>query len=276
MSLRLGAFARIWRRESPEEIAQAMAADGLTVAQWNFSALGQPTISAERTADDHERVRRVFAASGIEVWGLSASFNLIEPDPDERRRLIDGACRMITIAGSLGVTAVTILTGSRSEDGYSFDERNRDPATWSDMLRSLEPLLDAAAAAKTLIGVEPEGGNVVLDAEHGVALFDEFGPDAPIGFIVDPWNLVEGDLTPGSRQRPAEVVVAEAFDLLGPRMVCVQAKDPLADSYPSFGLDYRQVAELHRAADPSVPVVIQDVEEADIPRAADFLRAVWA
>ncbi|MFT3797686.1 sugar phosphate isomerase/epimerase family protein [Microbacterium sp.] len=276
MSLQLGAFARIWRRGSAGAIAQAMAGEGLTVAQWNFSALGLPTIDAHRTAEEHERVRGAFQAAGVEVWGLSASFNLIEPDLAERRRLVEGACRMIGIAGALGVTAVTVLTGSRSDDGYSFDPRNREPDAWEAMLRALEPLLAAAQTAGMLIGVEPEGGNVVRDARCGLRLFDEFGADAPIGFIIDPWNLVEGDLLPGARQRSAEVVVAEAFELLGSRAICLQAKDPLGLQYPQFGLDYRQVAQCHSILDPRLPVVIQDVEEADIPRVVRELRAVWS
>ncbi|MFT4028319.1 MAG: TIM barrel protein [Protaetiibacter sp.] len=275
MTPRLGAFARIWHRDSPEAIARAMAAEGLVVAQWNFSALGLPTVSGERTAADHERVRDAFDAVGIELWGLSATFNLIEPDAGERQRLIEGARRMIGIAGVLGVTAVTILTGSRSDDGYSFDPRNRERESWAAMLRSLEPLLDAASEAGLLIGIEPEGGNVVIDAEHGVQLFEAFGEDAPIGFIIDPWNLVEGEVMPGAAQRPAEAVVDEAFELLGPRAICLQAKDPLGLHYPQYGLDYRQVAERQRTAAPGLPVVIQDVDEPDIPRAVEFLREAW-
>ncbi len=274
--MRLGAFARIWQRDSAAEIAAAMAHQGLTVAQWNFSALGQPTVTADRRPEDLRRVREAFDAVGIEAWGLSASFNLIEPDLEARAELVRGVCHMIGIASELGATAVTLLTGSRSADGYSFDPRNREKQSWTEMLRSLEPILDAASGTGMLVGIEPEGGNVVIDAEHGLALFEEFGDDAPIGFIIDPWNLVEGDLNPGARHRSADTVVNEAFDLLGPRAICLQAKDPLEQQSSSFGLDYGQVGRLHRAHTPDIPVVIQDVDEASMPRAISFLRSAWA
>jgi sugar phosphate isomerase/epimerase len=273
---KVGAFARIWAGEPLDQIVSSMVEQGLTAAQWNFSALGQATISSTRNAEDHRRVRAAFEAQGVELWGLSASFNLIEPDLNERERLVRGACRMIEIAPALGVTAVTILTGSRSADGYSFDPRNREAGAWAEVLRALEPILAAASDSSILIGVEPEGGNVVMDAERGLALFEELGDDAPIGFVLDPWNLVEGDLVDGARRRPADVVIDDAFRLLGPRTICVQAKDPIGAQYPTFGLDYRQVAELHQRYAPDVPVIIQDVERQDIPRAVDLLVSAWS
>ena len=71
---------------------------------------------------------------------------------------------------------------------------NTDRSAWSDLRRTLDPLLEAAREAGIRLGVEPELANVVRDAPTAARLLDELGADAPIGIVLDPANL----LTPGT------------------------------------------------------------------------------
>jgi sugar phosphate isomerase/epimerase len=70
---------------------------------------------------------------------------------------------------------------------------NTDPSAWSDLRRSLDPLLEAAREAGIRLGVEPELANVVRDARTARRLLDEVGLEAPIGIILDPANLLTPD-----------------------------------------------------------------------------------
>jgi sugar phosphate isomerase/epimerase len=127
---------------------------------------------------------------------------------------------------------------------------NTSAASWRDLRATLDVLLDAASEGGVVLGIEPEPGNVVRDATTAARLLRELGDDAPIGIVFDPANL----LTPETLGRQ-EAVLAEAVELLGPRIVSVQAKD--------FGLlDYRLVFRL-LAAVPPVPLIVQDVTEAE-------------
>jgi hypothetical protein len=92
---RLGAFARMWKRDSAAEIAEAMAAEGLVAAQWNFSALGQPTVSGDRSEEEYAGVHAAMAASGLTVWGLSCTYNLLDADLGRRSGLNKAAAQMI-------------------------------------------------------------------------------------------------------------------------------------------------------------------------------------
>ena len=266
-----GAFARMWKRDSAGEIAAAMHAEALTTAQWNFSALGQPTVSGDRTRSRYVEVRDAMAASGLSVWGLSCTFNLLDPDPERREALIRAAVRMIAQAPELGATAVTICTGSRAPDGWTYHPDNASPAAWRAMRAGLEPLLDAASEAGILIGVEPERGCVVSDTAACARLLDEAGPGAPLGVVLDAWNLVAGQ-----PQRRAAEVLNEAFAALGPATACLQAKDPLGREWAGPKVDYAQVAGLHAAHAPGAPVILQDVAEADVGETLAELRAAWA
>lgn len=267
-----GAFARMWRRDSAAGIGAAMRAETLTTAQWNFSALGQPTVSGDRTRDDNTRVREALAAEGLTVWGLSCTFNLLHPDPVRRAGLTAAAVAMIGQAPALGATAVTICTGSRAPDGWTYHPDNDTPAAWREMRAGLDRLLAAAGAAGVIIGVEPERGCVVADTAGCARLLAETGPGAPLGVVLDAWNLAAGD-----PRRPSGEVVAEAFTMLGSATVCLQAKDPLTRKFPDGPrIDYVQVAALHTAHTAAVPVILQDVAEKDVSETVTALRAAWA
>jgi sugar phosphate isomerase/epimerase len=267
----LGAFARMWKRDSAAEIAQAMAAEGLVAAQWNFSAVGQPTVSGDRDEAEYAGVRAAMAASGLSVWGLSCTYNLLDADLSRRSDLTEAAVRMIGLAPALGATAVTICTGSRAPDGWTFHPDNQNARAWNEMRAGLDPLLAAAGQAGVVIGVEPEGGSIMANASAGARLLDEVGTGAPLGFILDAWNLLAGQ--PG---RHEDEVLGEAFAVLGPRTVCLHAKDPLSRKFSSPTVDYERVAELHAAHTPGAPVVLQDVAEDDVGEAVVLLQAAWA
>jgi sugar phosphate isomerase/epimerase len=117
-------------------------------------------------------------------------------------------------------------------------------------------LLPAAEGAGVRLGIEPEPGNIVPDANHASDLLAELGHDASfIGIVLDPANLV----TPATAF-DQDTILRQAFDVLGNQTVCLHAKDVVdTGSYAAAGLgqlDYDLVFELHAALPMPVPVVI--------------------
>jgi sugar phosphate isomerase/epimerase len=268
--LELGAFARMWRRRSAEEIAAAMAAETLTVAQWNFSALGQPTISSDRTERDYAGVRAAMAAHHLTVWGLSCTYNLLDANLARRAALTEAAVQVIGLAPSIGATAVTICTGSRAPDGWTYHPDNGSAAAWTEMRAGLDQLLTAASDAGVFIGVEPEAGSIVNNAAACMRLVGEVGTGAPLRFVLDAWNLLAGEPA-----RRGDEILQEAFSMLGAVVACLQAKDPLSRKFSGPRVNYAHVAGLHAAYTPGVPVVLQDVAEGDVGKAVAMMRAAW-
>jgi sugar phosphate isomerase/epimerase len=241
------------------------------LAHWNFAAVGRSTLAADVGDDAFGTVREAFDAAGLGIPSVSATFNAVHPDADLRAAQTARAVRLIGLVPELGAEVVTLCTGTRdAEDMWRAHPRNVDPSAWADLRRSLDPLLEAARDAGVRLGIEPEPANVVRDAPAAARLLDELGPDAPIGIVLDPANL----LTPATVARQ-DAILDEAITLLGARTLCVQAKDVVASGYSAAGaglLDYPGVfAALARVA--PVPVVVQDATEDDAARVrADLLR----
>jgi sugar phosphate isomerase/epimerase len=271
----LGIFARTFPRPSADEAATAVSRARFGLVQLNLSAVGLPTLPApdEHEALDFGAIRRAFEARGIGIWGLSASYNMIHPDPVVREAQTAAAIALIGRAAELGVTAVTLCTGSRDpDDMWHRHPGNGEPAAWHDLRASLDRLLPAAAAAGVRLGIEPEPGNVISDAARAGRLLDELGGDAGrCGIIFDPANLVTVD-TAGQQAD----ILAEAAGLLAGSIFCVHAKDVVGSGYAAAGtgkLDYGLVFRLLAGMAGRTPLIVQDAAEDDVARVRDFLLA---
>ena len=268
---RLGIFARVFRRGSADEVAAAVAAAGFDLVQLNLNSFGLPTIPDVDTVD-FAGIRSAFDRHGVAIWGLSATYNMIDPDEARRTASTRAATALIAHAPELGATAVTLCTGTRDpNDIWRAHPDNDHPSAWADMRVTLDRLLPAAAAAGVRLGVEPEIANVVKDAPTARRLLAELGADAAhVGIVLDPANL----LTPATIHHQRDILTA-AVDLLGEYVVCLHAKDVVDSGYAAAGsgaLDYELVFRLTRELPHPVPTIIQDATEDDVPRVAAYLR----
>lgn len=269
----IGVFARSFPRSAVTDVARAVRAAGFTLAQFNFSAIGQPTLNPQAGPGDLEEVASAFQQHSVTIWGLSATYNTIHPDPVIRAAETRQAARLISMSHLLGVKAVTLCTGTRNRDNmWAWHPGNTSAAAWHDLRSTFDVLLPAAEAAQVRLGIEPEPGNVVGDPRTARRLLRELGRDAAsLGIVLDPGNLV----TPTTLGRQREIF-AEAFDLLGAHTIGLHAKD-LNDNGPMpLGqgcLDYDLVIGHAQQLDRPVPIIIQDATEDDAARSRVFLRA---
>ena len=269
LASRLGIFARTFRRDDTAQVASAVAGAGYALAHWNFAAIGRATLAQDVADDGFAAVRHAFDQADLGIPSVSGTFNMAHPDADHRSRMAARTVRLIGLVPELGADVVTLCTGTRDPvDMWRAHPDNTDPAAWSDLRRTLDPLLEAARDAGIRLGVEPEHANVVHDARAAARLLEELGPDAPIGIILDPANL----LTPQTVPRQS-AILDEALDLLGERIIGVQAKDVVASGYSAAGaglMDYPDVFT-HLARVAPVPVIVQDAAEDDAARVHDDL-----
>jgi sugar phosphate isomerase/epimerase len=269
---RLGIFARTFPRATAEEVAAAVARAGYALGHWNFAAVGRSTLAGDVGRAEVAAVRRAFDRAGVVIPSVSATFNVIHPDPERRAAQTAQAARLIGLVPDLGAEVVTLCSGTRDpDDMWRAHPQNLASDAWTDLRRTLDALLEAAGEAGVRLGVEPEPGNVVRDARTAARLLGELGDDVPAGIVLDPANLI----SPETISRQSEIL-AEAVDLLGPRVVGIQAKDVAASgASAAVGtglLDYPAVlAQLARL--PPVPLIVQDAGEAGAARVrADLLR----
>lgn len=270
---RLGIFARVFPVQPAADLAALIGGLGFGCVQLNLTALGHPTVPSLTvlTSLDLPRIRADFDHAGVAIWGLSGTYNMAHPNPSVRREQTHRAAALIERSAELGVVAVSLCTGTRDpDDQWRGHPGNSSPEAWNDMLASFDVLLPAARSAGVKLAVEPEPANVVSDTDAAVRLLDELGTSGEsIGFILDPANLV-------AERAPHEhdAVLADAFDRLGPRTICVHAKDivPWSDRLAgTSGLDFANIGRLVGELPSTVPVVIQDTEPRDVAGVRDLL-----
>jgi sugar phosphate isomerase/epimerase len=264
LARRLGIFARTFLRDTPEDVAVEVARAGYALAHWNFAAIGLPTLAPDLASEMFARVRAAFAAQDVAIPSVSVTFNIAHPDRDRRERETAAAVGLIARLPELGADLATLCSGTRDpRDIWRSHSRNADADAWSDMRETLDVLLAAAARADVRLGIEPEAGNIVCDAEAAARLLAQLGPEAPIGIVLDPANL----LSPATLDEQGEIL-ERAVDLLGDRILSVHAKGVGATGSGAAGtggLDYPLVFELLSTLAP-VPLIVQDADEADASR----------
>lgn len=272
MSVELGIFARIFTRRRAEDVASAVAAAGFGLTQLNLSCLGLPTLPPLGADVGFPAIAAAFAAQGVAIWGLSATYNIIHPDVAVRNEGTARAKALIDQAPALGASVVTLCTGTRdAQDMWRAHPGNATDDAWRDMRASLDQLLTAAEGSGVRIGIEPEPGNVVADAACGRRLLDELGEDAGlVGIVLDPANLIS--LATVADQHK---ILRAAFAELGGQTVALHAKDVVTEGgYAAAGLgqlDYDLIFALHASLPAPVPVIIQDAVEQDVARTREFL-----
>jgi len=271
----IGIFARVFPVQPARTLARTARDLGFSCVQLNLVAVGHSTVPTqdELAAIDLTAIGRDFAAEDVSIWGLSATYNMAHPDPAIRAGLSHRAAAMIARAPELGATAVSLCTGTRDpDDQWRAHPDNTTANAWNDMLESFDVLLTAASAAGVRLAVEPEPANIIRDTDAAYRLIQELGDKgAPVGFILDPANLVAG-------ADPTEYphILDDAFTRLGPRTVCVHAKDVVTwhDRLAGApGLDFDHIARLHAGLPSPVPIIIQDTEPDEAAAARDLLLA---
>lgn len=263
-----GAFARIFREDSADALADRFAELDLRTMQFNFSALGYPALPGRELIEnlDLAGIAASFASRNIRLWGISSTYNMAHPDEAIREESTRHAAAYIAALGPMGAEAVTLCTGTRDpENMWRWHPDNGTEAAWSDFRRSIDALLPASAEAGVKLAIEPEPGNVLTGTAQAKRLISELGGDADrIGFILDPANLV-GD-APEDRH---EAILGEAFAELGEMTLCLHGKDPngwqsVLNGQP--GLDWVALFELYRQLPHPVPFIVQDATPEQLPQ----------
>lgn len=276
MSGDLGIFARTFRRETAAQVALAVQQAGFGLVQLNLSSFGLPTIpSGEVLAGlDLPGIRGVFADHGIKIWGVSLTYNMIDPDAGRRARDTAQARAFIGRIPELGAQVATLCTGTRDPaDIWSGHPDNARDSAWRDLRASLAELLPAAQTAGLRLGIEPESANVISSAGAARRLLDELGGDAAlVGIVLDPANLVQ----PATANQQRDILTG-AFTDLADEIVVLHAKDVVESGYAAAGaglLDYELIFGLRAALPRPVPVIVQDATEADSLRVREMLAGL--
>lgn len=272
--MQFGIFARTFAGSDPATVLAAVRAAGYSRTQYNMICSGMPAMPDEISDETIAELSAAAAQGGVEILAMSATYNMIHPDPAVREA---GHARLETLAAATrGVTGLlTLCTGTRDAgDQWRAHPDNETPEAWRDLLASMERAVSIAERHDLDLGIEPEFANVVSSAQHARRLIDELASPR-VKIILDPANLFEV-ASQGDQRR----IVAASIDMLADRIVMAHAKDRTPEgAFTTAGegvLDYPHFLGCLRAAGFDGPIVTHGLTAAEAPAVAAFLRAALA
>ena len=268
---RLGTFESVFLRPTLAQKFSAANAAGFESVQFDWQSAGIDPWQAEIPADAADMVLQSSVGEDVAISAVSGTYNMAHPDVESREAGHAGLVRVIESTPALGASFVTLCTGTRSRDSmWHGNPENASDEAWADCRASIAEALVVAETSGVTLLVEPEPANVVPNARLARRMLDELASPS-LKIVLDPANIVLSD-----RSRPPDVVLREAFDLLGPDIVYAHAKDLSADDQfcaAGTGIvpwDYYQ--ELLTEVGYTGGVIFHTLSESDIPRALSLFR----
>lgn len=269
--MKLGIFAKTFKRDTLPEVLDAVVASGIQHVQFNFSCAGLDSLPERHDPTLWQHIHECHEARGLKMIAVSGTFNAIHPDQTLRRAMTQRCIRLIEACAAMKVPLLTLCTGTRcAEDMWTGHADNATPAAWADLCHTLEPLIAAAEANHVTLGIEPEHANVISSARLAHRLLDEL-QSPQLGIVMDGANLID----------PHELIAMprvfnEAFDLLGDRIVSVHAKE-LSDGTPLAAgtglLDWSLYFALLHQIGYAGPVVLHNLPETTVGAAKAFIES---
>ena len=266
-----GIFEYVFSRPSLAATLDVVADHGVRWLQFDFVSAGVASLPDQIPAETVTMVGRETEARGIRIAAVSGTYNMIHPDRHVRDQGRDALRAIAAACHEIGTRTITLCTGTRDPNSmWRRHPDNDEPVAWRDLLASLSDVLAIADEYDVTLAFEPEPANVVKNARRGHDLLREV--DHPrLQVVMDPANILAGDLG-----RPPQVVLDEAFALLGDRIAVAHAKDlSAAGEFCAAGtgiVPWDYVVARLREVGFTGPLILHSLDEAAAPRAIDFLR----
>jgi sugar phosphate isomerase/epimerase len=290
--LNVGIFTGYYPYDTDEVIRRA-AQGGFNCVQLDVSFKDCDAAKGELTRDKAAAIRDKLRDANLPAVCVSGYTNFIHPDPDRRQKNIDYLKTMIRFTRDLGCGYAASETGTYNEaSDWVWDSRNASEEVYQETLAVVKDIVAFAGENGVVFLIENYVNNVIGTVAQVKRLFADV--DSPnLGLICDPTNYFDD----GNIGRMDEIL-REIFDELAPFMKIAHAKDcrlaadqsekhadiDADESHtfrgaggvelpaPGLGiLNYPLYLKLLAKHHPNIPIIIEHLEEDDIPRAKAFV-----
>jgi sugar phosphate isomerase/epimerase len=272
--------------------------DGFNCIQLDLSFkdfdLNDPhTLPQNLTIGKARTIRNAFRDANIEIVAISGYTNLISPDPEKKRKNIEYVKTLLKFARELGTPYVISETGTyEPSSDWVFHEKNATEEAFQEIKAVISELAIYAHEHNAVFLVENYVNNVVGSVDQLLRLFREI--DHPgLGLLMDPTNYFNG-----LNIRDVDGELHRIFNALDGRIRIAHAKDikraenseekhasiDAVESHtfrgagdvelPAAGLgilNYELYLKLLSRNHPNIPIIIEHLDESDIPRAKQFV-----
>ncbi len=270
--MKLGIFAKTFSGSDPVEILKKASSYGYDGVQYNFHCSGIGSLPSYISKKVLEEVRSAEFATKVEVFAISATYNMIHPKQETREEGKASAIRIINAAKELGIKTVTLCTGTYSvDDMWCYHPMNRSDEAFKELCAEAGSVLDATGGSTVQLGIEPEHGNVIYSAKRAREFLDLMS-DERLKIVIDPANIIDPEDLESS-----EAIICEAVELLGERIVIAHAKDRAVDDHivaPGQGVvDFGVLHQELKRIGFDGPMITHGLDEVSAGPTAQFLKS---
>ncbi len=277
-----------------EETARRIRAHGFNTVQIDLSFKDLDLSDANITPANCKKVRDIFRSHDLPVCAVSGYTNLVHPDPVRRKQNIDRLKTILRRARELGTPYVISETGTFDPDSdWVHHPKNKTEEGYALCRDVIAELVQCAREYGAVFCVETYVNNVIGSVAETQRLFTDIA-DPCLGLLMDPTNYFEahniGDM---------DAELGRIFDALSGYVKIAHAKDvklaasdqgvQLADIDAGEGHALRGVGRIELPSPglgslnydfylrrlwrdhPNIPIIIEHLDEADVPRAKRFL-----
>ncbi len=279
-----------------EESARRIRSHGFNTVQLDLAFKDMDLATPESiTKAKCNRIRDTFREHNLPVSCVSGYTNICHPDRTERTKRNNYLKAILRHARDCGSPYVISETGTvNPESDWSSHPDNKSERTYEDCVSVVRELAQEAYDHGAMFLLETYVNNIIGSVEETLRLFADVNHPG-LGLLMDPTNYFEThniDAMDG--------VLNQMFDALSDKIRIAHAKDVMrtsgsdmsekfADIDASDAHAFRGVGEIELPAPglgvlnyslylkrlakhhPNIPIIIEHLDEADVPRAKKFL-----
>ncbi len=247
------------------------------------------------TKEKAHQVRNAFRRANIPIVAISAYTNLVHPDPVKRAENIAAVKEILAHARHFGTPYVISETGTYNTDSdWLYDPKNSTEEAYQEFKAIAKELATFAYEHNAVFLVENYVNNIIGSVGQVARLMQEVEHPG-LGLALDPTNYFDD-----KNIDAIDETLHNIFNVLESRIKIAHAKDckktdAIAEKFgggaaehnsfrgagsvelPAAGLgalNYPLYVELLAQKHPNIPLIIEHVDEEDIPRTKRFVDEV--
>jgi sugar phosphate isomerase/epimerase len=277
-----------------EQTAQTIRSIGFNTVQLDVTFKDMDLSTDNIDQQKCRKIRDTFRRHNLPVCCISGYTNLVHPDPAKRKANLAHLKQIIRHAHDLGSPYVISETGTFDADSdWVHHPKNKTEEGYEDCRQVIQDIVDFAREHGVTFLVETYVNNVIGSVEETLRLFADIN-DPCLGLLMDPTNYFEEH-----NIDQMDKTLNQIFDALSHRIRISHAKDvkraasaqgvqladiDAAESHalrgvgmielpaPGLGsLNYDLYLKRLGRDHPNIPIIIEHLEESDVPRAKKFI-----
>lgn len=245
------------------------------------------------TKEKCNKIRDAFRDANLPIVAISGYTNLIHPDPAKRKENIDSLKTILSFARDLGSPYVISETGTYCpESDWLFSPKNSTEEAYEDICNVIYDVVKFANDNGAVFLIENYVNNIIGSVNQILRLFADINNNS-LGLLMDPTNYfadhniddIDGEINRIFNALGSKIKIAHAKDCKKAVDTSEKHADIDASEAHSFrgagavelpapglgSLNYDLYLKRLSALHPNIPLIIEHLDEGDIPRAKRFI-----